>query len=85
MDSIEDEILKNRIEEKQKVLDDGWKRDPGQCYINGHPVSYREYYDYMEEIRIQRAKDDAELAFYKSCTSTGEEWEIDSDGLEYIP
>ena len=22
---------------------------------------------------------------YKRCTSTGEEWEVDSDGIEYIP
>ena len=66
------------------MLDKGWKK-PRQKYINGHPVSEEEYAEYLEEERLERAKEDAELAFYRRCTSTGEEWEVDSDGIEYIP
>ena len=56
--------------------------------VNGRYIlftSEAEYVEYMEEERIERAKADAELAFYRRCTSTGEEWEVDSDGIEYIP
>ena len=81
----EDEILlRNEIDKRQEVLDKGWKK-PRQKYINGHPVSEEEYAEYMEEERLERAKKDAELSFYRQCTSTGEEWEVDSDGIEYIP
>ena len=82
--SEEEILLRNEIDKRQEVLDKGWKK-PRQKYINGHPVSEEEYEEYMEEERIERAKEDAELAFYKRCTSTGEEWEVDSDGIEYIP
>ena len=82
--SEEEILLRNEIDKRQEVLDKGWKK-PRQKYINGHPVSEEEYAEYMEEERIERAKEDAELAFYKRCTSTGEEWEVDSDGIEYIP
>lgn len=70
------------IEERQKILDEGWHRE--QYFINGHPVSYEEYWDYKEEQRLADAMLDAELSFYSRCTSTGEEWEIDCDG-EYTP
>ena len=82
--SEEEILLRNEIDKRQEVLDKGWKK-PSQKYINGHPVSEEEYAEYMEEERIERAKEDAELAFYRRCTSTGEEWEVDSDGIEYIP
>ena len=82
--SEEEILLRNEIDKRQEVLDRGWKR-PRQKYINGHPVSEEEYAEYMEEERLERAKEDAELAFYRRCTSTGEEWEVDSDGIEYIP
>ena len=82
--SEEEILLRNEIDKRQEVLDRGWKR-PRQKYINGHPVSEKEYAEYMEEVRLERAKEDAELAFYRRCTSTGEEWEVDSDGIEYIP
>jgi hypothetical protein len=77
-------LLRNEIDKRQEVLDKGWKK-PRQKYINGYPVSEEEYAEYMEEERLERAKEDAELAFYRRCTSTGEEWEVDSDGIEYIP
>jgi hypothetical protein len=77
-------LLRNEIDKRQEVLDKGWKK-PRQKYINGHPVSEEEYAEYLEEERLERAKEDAELAFYRRCTSTGEEWEVDSDGIEYIP
>ena len=82
--SEEEILLRNEIDKRQEVLDKGWKK-PRQKYINGHPVSEEEYAEYMEEERLERAKEDAELAFYRRCTSTGEEWEVDSDGIEYIP
>ena len=82
--SEEEILLRNEIDKRQEVLDKGWKK-PRQKYINGHPVSEEEYAEYMEEERIVKAKADAELAFYRRCTSTGEEWEVDSDGIEYIP
>ena len=82
--SEEEILLRNEIDKRQEVLDRGWKR-PRQKYINGHPVSEEEYAEYLEEERLERAKEDAELAFYRRCTSTGEEWEVDSDGIEYIP
>lgn len=82
--SEEEILLRNEIDKRQEVLDKGWKK-PRQKYINGHPVSEEEYEEYLEKERIERAKEDAELAFYKRCTSTGEEWEVDSDGIEYIP
>ena len=82
--SEEEILLRNEIDKRQEVLDKGWKK-PRQKYINGHPVSEEEYAEYLEEERLERAKEDAELAFYKRCTSTGEEWEVDSDGIEYIP
>jgi hypothetical protein len=82
--SEEEILLRNEIDKRQEVLDKGWKK-PRQKNINGHPVSEREYAEYMEKERIERAKEDAELSFYRKCTSTGEEWEIDSDGIEYIP
>ena len=82
--SEEEILLRNEIDKRQEVLDRGWKK-PRQKYINGHPVSEEEYAEYMEEERLERAKEDAELAFYRRCTSTGEEWEVDSDGIEYIP
>ena len=82
--SEEEILLRNEIDKRQEVLDRGWKK-PRQKYINGHPVSEQEYAEYMEEERLERAKEDAELAFYRRCTSTGEEWEVDSDGIEYIP
>jgi hypothetical protein len=77
-------LLRNEIDKRQEVLDKGWKK-PRQKYINGHPVSEEEYAEYLEEERLERAKEDAQLAFYRRCTSTGEEWEVDSDGIEYIP
>ena len=82
--SEEEILLRNEIDMRQEVLDKGWKK-PRQKYINGHPVSEEEYAEYLEEERLERAKEDAELAFYRRCTSTGEEWEVDSDGIEYIP
>lgn len=82
--SEEEILLRNEIDKRQEVLDKGWKK-PRQKYINGHPVSEEEYAEYLEEDRLERAKEDAELAFYRRCTSTGEEWEVDSDGIEYIP
>ena len=82
--SEEEILLRNEIDKRQEVLDRGWKK-PRQKYINGHPVSEEEYAEYLEEERLERAKEDAELAFYRRCTSTGEEWEVDSDGIEYIP
>lgn len=82
--SEEEILLRNEIDKRQEVLDKGWKK-PRQKYINGHPVSEEEYEEYLEKERIERAKEDAELAFYRRCTSTGEEWEVDSDGIEYIP
>ena len=82
--SEEEILLRNEIDKRQEVLDRGWKK-PRQKYINGHPVSEEEYEEYLEKERIERAKEDAELAFYRRCTSTGEEWEVDSDGIEYIP
>ena len=82
--SEEEILLRNEIEKRQEVLDKAWKK-PRQKYINGHPVSEEEYAEYLEEERLERAKEDAELAFYRRCTSTGEEWEVDSDGIEYIP
>ena len=82
--SEEEILLRNEIDKRQEVLDKGWKK-PSQKYINGHPVSEEEYEEYLEKERIERAKEDAELAFYRRCTSTGEEWEVDSDGIEYIP
>ena len=82
--SEEEILLRNEIDKRQEVLDRGWKK-PRQKYINGHPVSEEVYAEYMEEERLERAKEDAELAFYRRCTSTGEEWEVDSDGIEYIP
>jgi hypothetical protein len=82
--SEEEILLRNEIDKRQEVLDKGWKK-PRQKYINGHPVSEEEYAEYLEEERLERAKEDAELAFYRRCTSTGEEWEVDSDGIEYIP
>ena len=82
--SEEEILLRNEIDMRQEVLDKGWKK-PRQKYINGHPVSEEEYEEYLEKERIERAKEDAELAFYRRCTSTGEEWEVDSDGIEYIP
>ena len=82
--SEEEILLRNEIDKRQEVLDKGWKK-PRQKYINGHPVSEEEYAEYLEKERIERAKEDAELAFYRRCTSTGEEWEVDSDGIEYIP
>ena len=82
--SEEEILLRNEIDKRQEVLDKGWKK-PRQKYINGHPVSEEEYEEYLEKERIERAKEDAELAFYKRCTSTGEVWEVDSDGIEYIP
>ena len=82
--SEEEILLRNEIDKRQEVLDKGWKK-PRQKYINGHPVSEEEDAEYLEEERLERAKEDAELAFYRRCTSTGEEWEVDSDGIEYIP
>lgn len=82
--SEEEILLRNEIDKRQEVLDKGWKK-PRQKYINGHPVSEEEYAEYLEEERLERVKEDAELAFYRRCTSTGEEWEVDSDGIEYIP
>ena len=82
--SEEEILLRNEIDKRQEVLDKGWKK-PRQKYINGHPVSEEEYAEYLEKERVERAKEDAELAFYRRCTSTGEEWEVDSDGIEYIP
>jgi len=81
--SEEEILLRNEIDKRQEVLDKGWKK-PRQKYINGHPVSEEEYAEYLEEERLERAKEDAELAFYRRCTSTGEEWEVNSDGIEYI-
>jgi hypothetical protein len=78
--SEEEILLRNEIDKRQEVLDKGWKK-PRQKYINGHPVSEEEYAEYLEEERLERAKEDAELAFYRRCTSTGEEWEVDSDGI----
>ena len=86
--SEEEILLRNEIDKRQEVLDKGWQKSrqkPRQKYINGHPVSEEEYEEYLEKEMIERAKEDAELAFYKRCTSTGEEWEVDSDGIEYIP
>ena len=82
--SEEEILLRNEIDKRQEVLDKGWQKSR-QKYINGHPVSEEEYEEYLEKERIERAKEDAELAFYRRCTSTGEEWEVDSDGIEYIP
>lgn len=78
----EEEIrIYNEIQEKQAVLDKGWNKPRHQQkYINGFPVSDEEYYDYLEKRRIEDANRDAEIDFYKRCTSTGEEWETDSDG-----
>ena len=75
--------LEEEIQRRQKVLDDEWGR-PRQYFINGKPVSQEDYWAYKEEQRLADAMLDAELSFYKRCTSTGEEWEIDCDG-EYIP
>ena len=86
--SEEEILLRNEIDKRQEVLDKGWQKSrqkPRQKYINGHPVSEEEYEEYLEKERIEKAKSDAELAFYRRCTSTGEEWEVDSDGIEYIP
>jgi len=84
METEEDRLIEMEIQRRQEVLDKGWKK-PRQKYINGYPVGDKEYWEYMEERRIEDAKADAELSFYRKCTSTGEEWEIDSDGMEYIP
>lgn len=67
--SEEEILLRNEIDKRQEVLDKGWKK-PRQKYINGHPVSEEEYAEYLEEERLERAKEDAELAFYRRCTST---------------
>lgn len=80
----EEDILTNDIQKRQQVLDSGWKRDSGQRYIYGHPVSEEEYWRWMDEQRQVQAMHDAELSFYSRCTSTGEEWETDSDG-DYTP
>ena len=40
-----------------------------------------DWLDEQEQMRIQEAYSDAE----GHSTSTGEEWEVDSDGIEYIP
>ena len=86
MKSEEELILENKLQQMQGILDAGWKRQrPVQRYINGHAVSEEEYWEYKEKEEEDKAWEDAELSFYKRCTSTGEEWEIDSDGLEYIP
>jgi len=39
----------------------------------------------QEQMRIQEAYSDAEVSEARHFTSTGEEWEVDSDGIEYIP
>lgn len=75
--------LEEEARRRQEILDDAWHL-PKQHYINGIPVSYREWWEYMEEERLLNAQLEAERSFYKRCTSTGEEWEVDSDG-EYTP
>lgn len=85
-EDIEDTMLRNDIHRRQEVLDTGWDRSRfGQRYINGHPVSEEEYWEYVEERREEDAIEEGLLSFYRRCTSTGEEWEIDSDGIESIP
>ena len=84
--SENDILLERKIQEMQSILDAGWSRSRhSRKYINGHPVSDEEYEIYQEQKRIENAKLEAEISFYRKCTSTGEEWEIDSDGIEYIP
>ena len=77
-------IIEEEIQKRQEVLDSGWKRQSGQRYINGYPVSEEEYWRYMDDVKQKQAMHDAELSFYSRCTSTGEEWETDSDG-DYTP
>lgn len=79
------DITERKIQKLQSLLDKGWSRPRfPKRYINGLLVTEEEYDEYMEEQRIQDAIHEAEIASDMRCTSTGEEWEIDSDG-EYTP
>ena len=79
----EDEIrIYNEIQEKQAVLDKGWNRPKKpRRFIGNRTVSEDEYEAYQRE-QAERIRS---LHSEDRFTSTGEEWEIDSDGLEYIP
>ena len=62
--------IKYEIQKRQAILDEGWKSvKRKRRFIGSRPVSEEEYQDYIQE----------------RYTSTGEEWEVDSDGLEYMP
>lgn len=80
---IDEELIYEEIQRKQEALDAGWSR-PRKFYIQGREVSYEEYERYQEEDRMADAMLDAEISYYSRDTSTGEEWETDSDG-DYTP
>ena len=79
---VEEDYLEREIQKRQEVLDKHWYKR--RFYINGHEVSYEEYEAYQEMLREDDARVEGNLSFFRRCTSTGEEWETDSDG-DYTP
>lgn len=80
--SEEDIRIYNAIQERQAILDKGWNRSRRpKRFIGSRQVSEEEWESHQRR-QAERMQD---LSSVDKYTSTGEEWEVDSDGLGYTP